>query len=84
MEKLWFKRKRYGYGWVPVTYQGWLVILAYIVGATVLGNLTKNYTSQRDIVIGLIIPMVILTIVLLIVCVLKGEKPRWQWGKDRE
>jgi hypothetical protein len=24
----------------------------------------------------------ILTIALNIVCLLKGEKPRWRWGKD--
>lgn len=26
--------------------------------------------------------IVILVAVLIIVCLLKGEKPRWRWGKD--
>jgi len=32
-EHLWFKRKLYGWGWVPVRWQGWLVI---IVGIAIL------------------------------------------------
>lgn len=31
-KKFWFKRKRYGYGWAPSTWQGWLVIAVYVVG----------------------------------------------------
>lgn len=26
----WFKAKPFGWGWTPVTWQGWLVILVYI------------------------------------------------------
>jgi uncharacterized membrane protein YhaH (DUF805 family) len=84
MEKLWFRRKRYGYGWVPSTYQGWLVVLAYIVGVATVTTIAKNYTSQRDITIGLVIPIAVLTILLLIISCIKGEKPRWQWGRSQE
>ncbi|HYC83050.1 MAG TPA: hypothetical protein VEB60_00680, partial [Candidatus Paceibacterota bacterium] len=28
-QRLWFKRKLYGWGWTPVTWQGWLAVLAY-------------------------------------------------------
>ncbi len=30
-QKLWFKRKLYGWGWTPATWQGWFVTLSYIV-----------------------------------------------------
>ena len=36
MTQLWFKAKKYGYGWYPATWQGWLVILVYL---TILGLL---------------------------------------------
>lgn len=30
-KKLWFKRKTYGWGWTPVAWQGWLVIVLYVL-----------------------------------------------------
>ena len=33
--KLWFKAKRYGWGWTPSAWQGWMVLLVYLV--SVLG-----------------------------------------------
>jgi len=27
--KLWFKAKRYGWGWTPACWQGWLVLGVY-------------------------------------------------------
>lgn len=31
-KRYWFPAKEYGYGWgLPVTWQGWLVIVAYLV-----------------------------------------------------
>jgi hypothetical protein len=29
-KKLWFKAKRYGWGWTPVTWQGWVAVLVYV------------------------------------------------------
>ena len=37
MKQLWFKAKTYGYGWYPVTWQGWLVILIYVLGVAGFG-----------------------------------------------
>jgi ABC-type microcin C transport system permease subunit YejB len=84
MEKLWFRRKRYGYGWVPSTWQGWVIVLVYVISIAMFGNLAKNYTEASDIVIGFVIPTFIFTILLLTVCWAKGEKPKWQWGEKNE
>ncbi|MCX6717702.1 MAG: hypothetical protein NTU76_03445 [Candidatus Taylorbacteria bacterium] len=27
MSKLWFKRKTYGWGWVPSSWEGWFVVI---------------------------------------------------------
>jgi hypothetical protein len=37
--KPWFGRKRIGFGWRPVTWQGWLLILV-IVAVAILARLT--------------------------------------------
>lgn len=84
-KKLWFKRKAYGWGWTPATWQGWLVVLAYIV------IVTKNFVridrvshSVSDTLISFVPETIIATIILIIICYLTGEKPRWQWGHRRD
>jgi len=29
--KYWFRRKLYGWGWTPATWQGWLTLLIFIL-----------------------------------------------------
>ena len=73
----WFPAKKYGWGWgLPNCWQGWLVLAAYLVllcaGAFLMlkeMGLLLGYTA-------------VLSIVLIVICYLKGEKPRWRWGKD--
>ena len=31
-EGYWFKRKLYGWGWTPARWQGWVVLVVYIIG----------------------------------------------------
>jgi hypothetical protein len=33
----WFKRKRYGWGWTPTTWQGWAVVVALVAAVAVAG-----------------------------------------------
>ena len=74
-KKLWFKRKTYGYGWVPCTWQGWLFLLV----ATLL--FVPLVTRFEDLPRPLFFLLVILwTLALLLVTYLKGPSPRWQWG----
>lgn len=80
MEKLWFKRKRYGWGWTPSTWQGWLVTLVYIV-LVVASALTLDENSPpREIIFTFALPLVLLTITFIRIAYKKGEKPHWQWG----
>ena len=29
--KLWFKAKMFGWGWYPITWQGWLITILYVI-----------------------------------------------------
>jgi hypothetical protein len=74
--KYWFRAKKYGWGWTtPATWQGWTIYAAYF--AAIAGCLVSIQTeSQRAICI------VSITALLIIVVVLKGERPlAWRWGK---
>jgi uncharacterized membrane protein AbrB (regulator of aidB expression) len=72
----WFKRKLWGWGWTPVKWQGWIVLLAGILIA-VLGV----YVGEADDAPGAMLLGVLLGIALIIFFgYKKGEKPKWQWG----
>lgn len=82
-EGYWFKRKRYGWGWTPARWQGWVSIVAYVAAVVyVFKNIDKSSHSGSDTLIGVAVPFLALTGILVVVCYLKGEKPRWQWGGE--
>jgi hypothetical protein len=74
----WFPAKKYGWGWgLPVAWQGWVVLGLYL--ALVLAGI--RYFEARQRVTGLLVFLVCLTVALIVVVALKGEKPlRWRWG----
>jgi len=74
--KIWFPAKRYGWGWGPPNcWQGWVVLAVYTVLIAGGGFFLNRHP-------GLFIANVaVLSIALCFVCFLKGEQPRWRWGK---
>lgn len=83
----WFKRKLYGWGWTPVTWQGWIVIFVYVALVFLFASNIDDTSPVREVIFTFILPVTALTIVLLRICYRKGEKPKWQWGlpkKDNE
>ncbi|MDO8648257.1 MAG: hypothetical protein Q7R81_00565 [Candidatus Peregrinibacteria bacterium] len=81
MKSLWFKAKHYGWGWYPATWEGWLVMLVFvllIVGTSILFDLEQH--PERMIPFFLTITALVLA--LLVICYRTGETPRWRWGKD--
>jgi hypothetical protein len=83
LKPLWFKRKLYGWGWVPVTWQGWAVIALYILLILLITPNLKPDSTFSDVWKNFILPVAILTFFLIYICYKKGEKPKWQWGKDK-
>lgn len=79
MKRYWFPAKRYGWGWgVPATWQGWLVLAAY-VAAMAGGALALNPASSP---LGFLAVTALATAAFILVCYLTGEPPRWRWGND--
>jgi uncharacterized membrane protein YhaH (DUF805 family) len=72
----WFKRKLYGWGWVPVKWQGWLITLIFIAIVT--------YTAIAFLIKGKLIEyfvsLIISMIILICIAYKTGEKPKWSWG----
>jgi hypothetical protein len=83
MDKIWFKTKTYGWGWTPVTWQGWLCVALYISFVVwMFKDIDQESHSASDTLINFFLPFVIATVILTAVCYKKGEPPRWRWGKN--
>jgi hypothetical protein len=75
----WFPAKRYGWGWgFPITWQGWLVFAAFF--ALLLIGIYLFLPGQS--LTGFLLYVIALTVLLIGVCWVKGEPPRWRWGGD--
>lgn len=83
MKKLWFKRKRYGWGWYPVSWQGWLVTVLYAAIVIALGFTVDETSPAREQMFTFFLPVLIVTFALIRICYAKGERPRWQWGDKK-
>lgn len=79
-EGYWFKAKRFGWGWTPATWQGWLVLMIGI-GIALLGV----YVGEHDDAPGAALLGVVAALVLVFyVGYKKGERPHWYWGLPPE
>lgn len=81
-EGYWFKRKLFGWGWTPATWQGWLVVLAVVALISIIALLIDiGKISGEEAFVEFLIPLFFLVMMSLIVITrLKGEKPKWQFG----
>lgn len=81
MKKFWFKAKRFGWGWYPATWQGWLVLVGFLV--LDFGNVYRldlKRGSPQVVVNEFLIEMFFLVALLIWICYRTGEKPGWRWG----
>lgn len=84
MERLWFTAKRYGYGWTPATWEGWLVLAGYalslLLPITAFSWLAEDTVTDASVAMLYLPYAFILTSILLWICRRTGEAPRWRWG----
>jgi hypothetical protein len=77
-KKIWFPAKKYGWGWGPPNcWQGWIVLLVWFVALA--AGIPLALHNHRFLFVAYTL---LLSTVLVFICWLKGEKPRWRWGKD--
>lgn len=79
-EGYWFKRKIFGWGWVPVKWQGWLAIGIYVFLLVLFSLTLDENSSDKEAALTFFLPLVILTAAFIRLAYKKGEKPKWQWG----
>ena len=74
----WFPAKRYGWGWgLPTMWQGWVVLVLFIA---LLAAAPVLFPPRSEL--GAFLAYVFtLAALLVVICWVKGEPPRWRWGK---
>jgi len=77
----WFRAKRYGWGWTPNSWQGWLAIGVFVTlivgGSMFLFGDEPETTGQIVLFVAWFVSCLMC---LLVVSYRKGEKPGWHWG----
>jgi hypothetical protein len=74
--RYWFRAKKYGWGWgLPNCWQGWMVFAVWLALVITAGILLAKHLAL------FIACVFVLGIGLFLICLLKGEPPRWRWGK---
>ena len=85
--RYWFKRRRYGYGWTPVTLQGWLVVVvAVIIILLAALVILPAKPAQLSLLQATIFSLVLLSVIMMLIGIsfMKGPSPRWRWGGKPE
>lgn len=81
MKRIWFKRKSYGWGWFPVTWEGWLTVGLYVLFMVLFFGKIDQTDALVEKNLPIIIPVTTIATALLIALSYHfGESPRWQWG----
>lgn len=84
-ERYWFKRKIYGWGWTPATWQGWLVLAAFLaVFLFIFVPFVAGPEPTGSDVVWFLIKIIVWSTLLILTSYLTGEEPKWQWGFPKE
>ena len=84
MNRYWFKRKKYGWGWTPATWQGWAITGGYLAVDLCFSFLLDQPNPEDKKVTQFLTPVLICTALLVFIAYKTGESPRWQWGEPKK
>lgn len=87
-EGYWFKRKIWGWGWTPATWQGWLVTIVVIVfvlwRAFAFDSAIGDSEPTSGQLFWFLAEVIAAILVLILVAWRKGEPLKWMWGIPKE
>lgn len=82
---LWFRAHRYGYGWSPATWEGWVLLLMMFILALFVGYIVDTHSHSISDMLITAFPFWFLILTTFFAIVHRnGEKPKWWWGHKKE
>jgi len=82
-KKYLMKRRRYGWGWTPVTVKAWIFVITQIgiIFASILLLPMKPAQPTTLQIIGLLTIISFVVVSIVLVSSFTAPKPHWRWGK---
>jgi hypothetical protein len=85
MNKYWFKPKDYGYGYVPISKGGWIVVLILILVGLFLAYLNNFFNpTELTLINGIIFTAGVIVLGFLFLKIFEKKckgKLKWNWKK---
>ena len=78
INKYWFKPKMFGYGSTPITWEGWALVIVFIIYLLAISQLLK----EKHIVIYFV--YFIIGIIAIFVVSKNRTKEEWDWNWGRK
>lgn len=79
---LWFKQKRYGWGWIPCNWKGWVVLGVYLSALAAYPYMADyGFVEYEKTMLVFWLFTILWTASFFFILIKKGEKPKWRWGK---
>ena len=82
-DHLWFKARTFGWGWTPVAIGGWIVLFVFLTLVLIsIGVFVYEVRAGANVRAANLLFMGwlgVLVGLLVLVCWLTGERPRWRW-----
>jgi hypothetical protein len=72
----WFAPKRYGFGFLPISWQGWALTIGFVLVCVVTGLL---FARKPAVFIAVLVPITV-TFITIAARTTKGGW-RWRWGE---
>jgi uncharacterized membrane protein YhaH (DUF805 family) len=83
---MWFKEKRYGFGWEPASWQGWVAVIIHLFSNALLllyMASKEGYSGQQSFLVYTVPFLLVSSALLIYLCYKKGPKPKWKWGDEK-
>jgi len=85
MTKIWFKARRYGWGWTPASVEGWIVtlvlVLLLLASTVIFIRAVQAGAEPRLATLLFLVATALISSVAVVIALVTGEPPRWRWGK---
>lgn len=80
--RYWFKRRRFGWGWTPVTREGWLVIVAFMIALVGGAVLVGDRMEESGWWMAAWLTWAAAWVIALLILTARHAPPgKWRWGR---